>query len=98
MIPSAGYKTLRKTLCKTTIPVLGPNHLSTDVTIWGKPDGAGVKGENYLRMHFYLPTDYMVPDPDVINKYDYDGKKFKKRYVFLPDGDFLKKKSNSIYV
>ena len=55
----------------------------------GKPDGAGVKGENYLRMHFYLPTDYMVPDPDVINKYDYDGKQFKKRYVFLPDGDFF---------
>ena len=34
----------------------------------------------------------MVPDPDVINKYDYDVKKLKKRYVFLPDGDFLKKR------
>jgi hypothetical protein len=98
MIPSAGYKTLRKTLCKTTIPVLGPNHLSTDVTIWGKPDGAGVKGENYLRMHFYLPTDYMVPDPDVINKYDYDGKKLKKALRVSSRWRFFKKKSNSIYV
>jgi len=50
--------------------------------------GLKAKIKNYLRMHFYLPTDYMVPDPDVINKYDYDGKKLKKRYVFLPDGDF----------
>lgn len=60
--------------------------------------GLKAKIKNYLRMHFYLPTDYMVPDPDVINKYDYDGKQFKKRYVFLPDGDFFLKKSNSIYV